>query len=211
MDARQALPPGTKLEILKRLVKQELSAYSLAESLGVSPTAVRQHLDTLLALGLVTRRKVVTRPSRPTYLYRLSPEARLAFPKRYDLLLTLVLDVLVEHHGRRGMEAVVEAAAHRLADEVRGRLRQPEGPVPWEAAVERLEAELAWQADVEDEPGGGRAITVYQCPFQAVAQAHAGVCALFVTTLLRALRAGAPVEAQEMDGTPACCRFRVAP
>jgi predicted ArsR family transcriptional regulator len=61
-------PTGTRLDILKYLLRQELSSQVLADKLGVSPAAIRQHLTTLEALRLVTRRKMVTQPSRPTYL-----------------------------------------------------------------------------------------------------------------------------------------------
>ena len=40
------LPIGTKQDILKLLIRQEFSADSLARTLGVSPAAVRQHLET---------------------------------------------------------------------------------------------------------------------------------------------------------------------
>jgi hypothetical protein len=39
---------------------------------------------------------VVTRPSRPTYLYRISAQGLRVFPKRYDLFLTLIIEVLAE-------------------------------------------------------------------------------------------------------------------
>src|SRR5260370_18306871 len=87
-------PAGTRLDILELLLKQELSSQSLAESLRGSPAAVRQHLGPLEALGLVHRRQVVTQPSPPTYLYRVSPQRMPDFPKRYDLLLTQMLETL---------------------------------------------------------------------------------------------------------------------
>src|SRR5580700_11221750 len=98
-------PTGTRLDILELLLKQELSSQSLALSLKVSPAAIRQHLGTLEALGLVSRRKVVTQPSRPTYLYRVSPQGMRVFPKRYDMLLALMIEVLSEHQGPGAVEA----------------------------------------------------------------------------------------------------------
>ena len=88
----------------------------MAERLGVSPAAIRQHLTTLEALGLVTRRKGVTQPSRPTYLYRVSAQGMRVFPKRYDLLLTQLIEVLTEREGPEGTGAVIEAAARRMAE-----------------------------------------------------------------------------------------------
>ena len=118
-----ASPTGTRLEILELLLRQELSSQSLAERLKVSPAAIRQHLSTLEALGLVERRKVVTQPSRPTYLYRVSPQGMRVFPKRYDLLLSEMLEILAERSGPEGTSAQAAGSAmsaavpktHRLA------------------------------------------------------------------------------------------------
>jgi predicted ArsR family transcriptional regulator len=208
MTARRPPPAGTKHEILNLLVRQELSSKSLAEHLQVSPAAVRQHLDTLEALGLVTRRKLVTRPSRPTFLYRLTPQGRRVFPKRYDLLLGQVIEVLAERHGAAAVAGVVEAAAARLAARVRDRFQQGDRRARWNLLLGWLEEELAWQADVTEEPGGGRRITIHHCPFQEVAAAHPAVCAGFLTTLIRALGGDARVEHTPAAGQ-ACCTLVV--
>ncbi len=210
MKTDERLPPGTKQDILKLLVKQELSAKNLADRLGVSATAIRQHLDTLRALGLVERRKLVTRPSRPTFLYRLSSLGQRAFPKRYDLLLGLVVEALLERYGSDGLAAVVEAAARRLAEQVRGRFERSDGRGRWELLVGWLEGELAWQADVSAEPEGGRRITIHQCPFQEVSRAHPAVCGVFFGTLIRTLYGEVPVEHAPAAGGPACCSLRIA-
>jgi DeoR family suf operon transcriptional repressor len=204
-------PGGTKDDILKLLVKQELSAQTLAEHLHVSPAAVRQHLDTLKALGLVSRRTRVTRPSRPTYLYRLTPHGHRVFPKRHDLLLAQIVEVLVERHGPAAVAEVLEAAAARLAAQVRDRVEHPDRRMRWTRLLAWLEEELAWQANVADQPGGSRRITVHHCPFQEVAAAHPAVCGVFVTALLRALAGDAQVEHTVLPDGPACCALVVSP
>src|SRR5580765_76157 len=113
---------GPRVEILELLLRRELSSQMLAERLGVTPAAIRQHLTTLEALGLVGRRKVVTQPSRPTYLYRISPQGMRVFPKRYDLLLTQLIEVLTERQGPDGAGAIIEAAARRMAERVPARV-----------------------------------------------------------------------------------------
>ena len=207
MPARTHLLAGTKRDILKLLIRQELSAISLAKTLGVSPAAVRQHLETLQALGLVTRRKrVATRPSRPTFLYRLSAQGAGILPKRYDLLLGLVVEVLLERNGPGAVEEIIRAAAERLAERGRHRFRRGDEAAHSKQLVEWLEAELAWEADVATDRTGRR-ITIHQCPFQDVAREYPNVCGVFFTTLLRALDAGADVEQAPTPPAPACCAF----
>lgn len=210
MRGAKPSPSGTKLDIINLLLKQELSSQNLAAELGVSPAAIRQHLNTLEALGLVLRRKLVTSPNRPTYLYRVSPDGMRALPKRYDLLLVSVIEALIEQEGAQGMERIVCDAAHRVAARGRDRLRSPESQRRWEAILEWLEQEFAWQADVEVEASGGRRITIHQCPFQDLPRSPVDVCGVFFTTLLRALDGDAPVEHATATKTPACCAFVVS-
>ena len=204
MTSYLPLPEGTKHDIMNRLLRQELSAQSLAESLGVSAAAVRQHLDTLKALGLVVRRKVVTQPSRPTYLYRLSPHGIEAFPKRYDLLLSLLIDAMLERQGPHAVSDVVAAAARRLADRVRPRFGALDERRRWDLLVSWLEEELAWRADVAQE-AGARRITIHHCPFHEVSRHEPAVCGVFFRTLVQALYGDVGVEHIPAPGGPACC------
>ncbi len=204
-------PAGTKRDILKLLIKQELSVQTLAEMLSVTPAAVRQHMETLEALGLVTRRKLVTQPSRPTYLYRLSPEGSRIFPKRYDLLLGLVVDVILEREGPLAVEDIVRAAAERLAAQVGERFGRADERRRWDLLVDWLERELAWHADVRASDGGARRIVIHQCPFQDVSRDHPDVCRTFFTALIRGLCGDVAVDALASPPAPACCGLVVRP
>jgi DeoR family transcriptional regulator, suf operon transcriptional repressor len=204
------LPEGTKHDILKLLMKQELSSQALADELGVSPTAVRQHLETLAALGLVQRRKVVTQPSRPTFLYQLSPQGAAAFPKRYDLLLTLMVDVLLERHGVETVAVIVQDAARRLAERVRPRFANADAPRRWDLLLDWLEEELAWHADVSVDNGRHR-LTIHQCPFQEISTKQPAVCGVFFRTLIQSLYAEVEIEHVGAVTGPACCSLLIAP
>jgi len=191
------------------LVKQELSSQGLAEPLDVTAAAVRRHLETLEALGLVTRRKVVTQPSRPTFLYRLSAKGARVFPKRYDLLLGLLVEVMLERHGPSEVAEIVQAAAQRLAERVRDQFARGDDRQRWELLMDWLERELAWQADVAVDERGSRRITIHHCPFQDISSAHPAVCTTFFTTLIRTLYGDVPVQHVPTERPPACCSLLV--
>ena len=204
-------PTGTRLEILELLLRQELSSQSMAERLKVSPAAIRQHLSTLEALGLVERRKLITQPSRPTYLYRVSPQGMRVFPKRYDLLLTEMLEVLADRTGPAGTGALVEAAARRVADRAGGQLIRGSDAERWRRLLEWIEAEFSWQATVEEGPGEVRQITIHQCPFQDLSKTQPDVCGVFFGALIRQACPRATVEHAPAPAEPACCAFVVKP
>ncbi len=202
-------PTGTRLDIMELLLKQELSSQSLAESLRVSPAAIRQHLGTLEALGLVNRRKVVTQPSRPTYLYRVSPQGMRVFPKRYDLLLTQMLEILAEQQGPDGAGALVEAAARRVVERAGGHLLRGSDEERWRRLLEWIETEFSWQATVEEQPGQARRVTIHQCPFQDLSKTQPDVCGVFFGALIREACPQAGVEHAPAPAEPACCAFLV--
>jgi DeoR family transcriptional regulator, suf operon transcriptional repressor len=204
------MPTGTRFDIMEALLKQEVSSQGLAKMLGVSPAAVRQHLTTLEALGLVNRRKVVTQPSRPTYLYRVSPHGMRIFPKRYDMLVAQLIEVLTEREGAAAAGEIVQAAARRLAERARDRIQGAKGEERWEQLVRWLEADFAWHAQVKTERDGTRRLTVHQCPFQDLSKTQPDVCGLFFSALIKSVCGDVPVEHTEAGTTPACCAFLVA-
>lgn len=200
---------GTRLEILELLLRHELSSQRLAERLGVSPAAIRQHLTTLEALSLVTRRKVVTQPSRPTYLYRVSAQGMRVFPKRYDVLLTQVLEVLIERQGPDGAGTIIETAARRMAGRVPARLAAARSQDRWQRLLEWLEAEFSWQADVAEQAPDAHRLTIHQCPFQDLSKTQPDVCGLFFGTLIRSVCGDVRVDHAGAPVMPACCAFVV--
>jgi predicted ArsR family transcriptional regulator len=203
------LPEGTKSDIMKLLSKQELSAQSLAEILRVSGAAIRQHLETLNALGLVSRRKVVTRPCRPTFLYRLSRRGAEAFPKRYDVLVTLFADVIRERGGTNALTDVVEAGAERLAAQRRNDFESVDAQSRWDSLIEWLETEFAWQADIVVGEDGARRIRTHQCPFHAVTRRLPTICEVFFRTLIRRLYEPVRVDHVPLSDGVGCCDFLV--
>jgi predicted ArsR family transcriptional regulator len=201
-------PAGTKAAILELLVKEELNASELAERLGLSPTAVRQHLAPLHATGLVERRSVVSGPNRPTDLYRLSDEGRRTFPKRYGLLLGYLVEALESAYGAEAVTRVTADAARRFAEEAARRLRREPHDSWWDAFLAWLEERFAWQANAT-RGHGQRRIVVHHCPFQDVSRSHPTVCGTFFGTLIATLANVEGVTHEPGLSRPACCAFAI--
>ena len=200
---------GTKQEILLLLMRQELSAAALAGQLSVSGAAIRQHLQTLEAVGLVERRKEAHQPGRPAFLYRLSDDGKRRFRQRHDLLLDLILETLLRRQGPAGLESILTEAAASLAAESPARATADGAPARWCEVMEWLESLLAWNADAIEEPGGRSRIVIHQCPFQGVSQANPNVCGTFFPALLRGLFGDIRVTAAADVEKPACCSLIV--
>jgi predicted ArsR family transcriptional regulator len=191
--------------LLDLLLREERTAEDLASGLDVSPTAVRQHLATLSALGLVERRTADPTSGRPAYVYRLGELGRRAYPKRHDLLVRELIAALTALEGREATLAIIADAARRVAEDARETLGDSDPARRWESALAWLEAEFAWEADVEEEADGGRRFVLHQCPFQAVSADHPAVCGAFFTTLLEQLTGGGPYVHRVIRDGVRCC------
>ena len=63
----------------------------MGDDLGVTASAVRQHLTGLVASGLVTHSELKGAPGRPKHVYHLTPAAEALFPKTYSELTNELL------------------------------------------------------------------------------------------------------------------------
>lgn len=202
------LPAGVKRTVLDLLLRAERTAEEIADEIGVTATAIRQHLGTLLGQGLVERRKAGTSAGRPAFLYRLSEAGRASYPKRHDLLSSELVATLLERDGREGTLAVVVEAARRMADANRRRFEGLTPEARWEAVLAWLESELAWEAEVE-EGNGARRVVLHQCPFRAVSAEHPAVCGAFLATLLERLTGAGPFVHHPIGDGLVCCALAI--
>jgi predicted ArsR family transcriptional regulator len=94
------------------------TAAELAALLGVSPAAVRRHLDGLVAAGLVDEREAPgghRGRGRPARHFALTDAGRSAFPHAYDDLALTALRFVAEHGGPDAVRAVAEQQLSGLA------------------------------------------------------------------------------------------------
>ena len=105
--------PATRRALLKALKTHgESRADELAERLGVTVSAVRQHLTGLQADGLVEFREQRGGRGRPRHVYRLSDAGEALFPRSYGELTTELL-AYVEDEDPELVERVFERRRQR--------------------------------------------------------------------------------------------------
>ena len=172
-------PVPTRDEVARLLLEQgPATAAALGERLGISPTAVRRHLDALVADGLATDRE--QRPlggaqrgrGRPPREFLLTEQGRGSFPHAYDDLAAAALRFLAETGGDK---AVAEFAALRVAtvEERHGpEVRAAEEKV--EALAEALTSE-GYAASAHKVGSGGQ-LCQHHCPVAHVAAEFPQLC-----------------------------------
>jgi predicted ArsR family transcriptional regulator len=141
----QATPEGrTRHEVARLLLEQgPIAAAGVAEQLGISPTAVRRHLDALLADGEAETRDAPRRGprgrGRPAKLFLLTETGRARFGHAYDDLAASAIRFLAEHAGEDAVKAFAQARVAALVDPHREAVTRTEGV---EARAEALATAL---------------------------------------------------------------------
>lgn len=107
---------STKKEILQHLMKgTQSTALELAESLEISPQAIRRHLKDLQGEGLITYKLATTGMGRPQHIYELTTQGRNCFPHSYDQFAVSFLDTFAETMGYDQLSQVLHKQWQRKA------------------------------------------------------------------------------------------------
>lgn len=115
--------PSTKQDILQHLLKQgQATAQQLADTLDVTPQAIRRHLKDLEGEGLIVHQQVQTGMGRPQHVYELSREGRDRFSADYGEFAVSFLDTLTQTLGQEQASSVLRKHWERKALEYRQRL-----------------------------------------------------------------------------------------
>ena len=180
-QTRKPLEPRTRRGLMERL-KQDgaQDAGTLAEALGVSAMAVRQHLYALEGEGLVTFEEEARPVGRPAKLWRLTPAADRFFPDGHAELTLNLLTALRETFGEDGMEKLLAA---RTAEQIAAYRRRVKASDPLKARLEalaKIRTEEGYMAAVKHDGGKGRdgfLLVENHCPVCAAARTCQGLCA----------------------------------
>ncbi len=169
--------PRTRQEII-RLLKQEgsLDATALANQLGVSGMAVRQHLYALEADGLISYQEEARAVGRPAKLWQLTAAANSFFPEGYAELTLTLLRSVSEAFGDAGLEQLLEVrnqkqiAAYRNAMPANGSLQERL------QVLAELRTSEGYMADLQTERADHYLLIEKHCPICTAAAACAGLC-----------------------------------
>src|SRR5499425_2220056 len=109
---------GTRARVARLILENgPVTAAALGTTLGLTPAAVRRHLDHLLKDGMIQTRVARVygnrRRGRPAKVFAITDAGRSAFEHAYDDLAASALRFLAE---RAGTEAVAEFARSKVAE-----------------------------------------------------------------------------------------------
>ncbi|MEU5695990.1 metalloregulator ArsR/SmtB family transcription factor [Actinosynnema sp. NPDC020468] len=114
----------TRHSVARLLLEQgPVTAAAVAETLGLSPTAVRRHIDALVADGEAVSREASRRGARgrgrPAKLFLLTEQGRARFGHAYDDLAVAALRFLAEQGGEEAVRAFAQRRVSAFVDQHR--------------------------------------------------------------------------------------------
>lgn len=169
---------STKQDILQYLLEQgQATAQDLAESLDISPQAVRRHLKDLETEELIEYQTVQAGMGRPQHVYRLSRKGRDRFPHSHGKFAVSLLDTLAETMGYDQVNSILRKQWERKAMEYR--LRLGTGSLGDRVAnlvdLRKSEGYMAEWYPVDTE-GARFILTEHNCAIADVAESFPSVC-----------------------------------
>lgn len=191
--------------IVNLLRRRHHTVDDLASSLDLSSNAIRNQISTLERDGLIASEGTRRGPSKPAWLYRLTPEAERLFPKPYATVLDQLLVVLAERLPPDALEDALDEVGHRLAATV------PPLSGPLEARMPGVLATLGDLGGLAEYSitDGSLIIEGFDCPLAQTVSRNPCACRV-LQTLLEDVLEQPVVEQCDRSAAPRC-RFVVTP
>ncbi|MEU3269519.1 metalloregulator ArsR/SmtB family transcription factor [Saccharomonospora sp. NPDC006951] len=170
----------TRNEVARLLLEQgPMSAVAVAEQLGISPTAVRRHLDVLVSDDEAETREAPRRGprgrGRPAKLFLLTEQGRARFGHAYDDLAVAAVRFLAEHAGEEAVRAFAERRVAALVEPYQEAVTREGEPA---SRAEALAAALTREgyAASTRQVGAGEQLCQHHCPVAHVAAVFPQLC-----------------------------------
>jgi predicted ArsR family transcriptional regulator len=186
--------------------KSGLTVDALSERLGITRTAIRQHLTALERDGYVTRGGTQPTGGRPEMLYILTESGAERFTRRYSWFADLLVGLLKAELGGENLRSRLGEAGASAAAAVP---HPTDSEAPLSKRLGTLAVamrELGYETDTDLQEGDSE-VVAHNCIFHQLAAAHPEICQFDLGFMSRF--ANAEVEHVEcMARGQHVCRFR---
>jgi len=187
-----------------------LTTVELAHQLGISPAAVRRHLDQLTVEGAVSSREVPAigqrGRGRPARSYLLTEVGRSRLPHRYDELAVQALDFLAEAVGPQAVEDFARRRAEAVIDPYRAELAAAPDVAGRADILAKALTGSGFSASLH-QVGIGQQLCQHHCPVGHVASKYPQLCEAEMAVFTRELGTYAQRLATIARGDSVCTTF----
>ena len=199
---------------IAKLLKTEgpIDSAQLAQRLGLTAMAVRQHLYALQREGLVTSEERPVPIGRPAKFWQLTREADRLFPEAYAELSVALIDSVKDAFGEEGLERVLTSRCARQRMDYGKRIRPHDSLERKLHELAKVRSEEGYMAEIRREDNGGFLLVENHCPICAAANACQGFCSTELDLFRSVLGPAVKVERAEhiIKGDQRCV-YRIQP
>lgn len=203
----------TRRAIVK-LLKTEgpLDSARLAERLGLTAMAVRQHLYALQSENLVAADSRPVPLGRPAKFWRLTREADRLFPEAYAELSVALIDAMQDAFGAEGLDRVLASRCARQRADYSRRIRPADALEKKLDELARVRTEEGYMAEIRRGEDGSFLLVENHCPICAAATRCQGFCSTELDLFRSVLGPAVAVERVEhvVSGDQRCA-YRITP
>jgi DeoR family suf operon transcriptional repressor len=197
-------------QLLKGLLehKSGLTVDELTRLLGITRTAVNQHLLALERSGYIAKDKLTKTGGRPGYTYVLTEQGLDLFPKQYAWFSQLLLDSLKEELGSAGLGKYLGKLGSDLSATLKQRMQDAGSQEARIAEAANILQELGYDAGVSTEADATPAIDAHNCVYHHLAREHSEICQFDISLLSSLLEAKVDHTSCMARGDHKC-RFKI--
>ncbi len=197
----------TRREILGKLkVRGALPSSVMANELGISSMAVRQHMQELESSGDVRSNDVSRGKGRPTKYWELTERANRHFADRHrDLIVDLLVN-LKESMGEEGMDRLLQKRGETQTETYSKRVRPALTLLEKVEALAQIRSEEGYMAEVQAKGDEALFLIENHCPICAAAESCSGLCTAELDVFRRTLGNDVDVDRTEhlLSGSRRC-------
>jgi DeoR family suf operon transcriptional repressor len=183
------------------------SLEELSEHLGITKTAVKEHLIKIDGLGYLAYVDIRGSVGRPRRKYLLSSEGHESFPRQYSWLSNVLLELLAEDMGPDQIRKIMHSLAAKVAGSMKSRFANTKNSAELLAEITKVLNELGYRSALkQSDLRKGAVIEAVNCVYHSVAKRHPQLCQFDVQFLKNA--SGMDVKLESCIATGgSVCRF----
>ena len=188
------------------------TAARMAERLGVTTMAVRQHLAVLQQEGLVDYVDEKRKIGRPARVWRLTPKANDRFPDHHAELAVGMLKAVKITFGEAGLERLIAASTRQQIDAYRARMPGPGTPLKQRvAALAKIRRDEGYMAEWRRVGDGTIEFLQNHCAIDSAARFSGMLCSGELSLFRAVLGDGVSVERFEyLHSGDRRCAYRIS-
>jgi DeoR family transcriptional regulator, suf operon transcriptional repressor len=171
---------GMKKMILNLLLDGSKTAGEIADKLQIQKSDVRIHLESLQARQLVRSYFKIERLGRPRKAYEITERGRELFPRKYDMILSLLIQKIEEKQGHEYVKEMIRSIADNMANDIREKIKKSNGVGNLEKSLDIVNLasnEIGFMSSLskEEDGDGTYSLVSRNCVVHRVAVSHQDV------------------------------------